>query len=127
MLCIGHDDDGPETDESRDWAAYNGRSTVLMLFEKCLVHQLEIKHAGALFSHDTEQLLCTGQPDWQSNAGHDSSRARRQIDPSWLQFAPEDEIAFQDNFPILMASEVCFHAYCCNSGLNYLCRVGQRL
>ncbi|KAK9838037.1 hypothetical protein WJX74_010206 [Apatococcus lobatus] len=47
----------------------------------------------------------TGQPDWQSNAGHDSTRARRQVDPSWLQFAPEDEIAFQDNFPILMASE----------------------
>lgn len=49
---------------------------------------------------------CAGKPDWHSNAGHDSTRARRQVDPSWLQFAPEDEIAFQDNFPILMASEV---------------------
>ncbi|KAK9839730.1 hypothetical protein WJX84_004835, partial [Apatococcus fuscideae] len=47
----------------------------------------------------------TGQPDWKSNAKRDATGARRQVDPGWLRFAPEDEIAFQDNFPILMASE----------------------
>ena len=50
--------------------------------------------------------MCAGQPDWKSSAKRDATGARRQVDPGWLRFAPEDEIAFQDNFPILMASEV---------------------